>query len=233
MSPRMRRLACGGTAVGLFLVFFALLSVTPEMWVDHPGLKADSLRWRTSTALADTTLVLLAATLVYGPLRTWRGALRVPHLPWRRTLALTAASTAMAHVVIGLGVHGEVLRPWRSLIDERPSLNNPIPFIGGWLGWANAGGFATLLVLAPLVITSNRVALVRLRPRRWKAIQRLSYVVLVLVTAHFVFYQQVEQRLIGHRVLTLSVPLVVATAQLAGWLTVRRNQRRSRLGRPV
>lgn len=59
----------------------------------------------------------------------------------------------------------------------------------------------------------------RLR-QRWKPLQRLSYLVVVIVASHAVLYQRVEQRAILHRAVVLAVVALAVAAQLGAWLVV-------------
>ncbi len=182
-----------------------ILGETPERWVDNPGRKASSPRWRSSVALADTAALLLACTLLYGSLRSLAGKRPARHLPWRRTIGVAAGLTALAHLTVGLSVHGDLARPWESFFVAWPSASQPIPFLRGKRGFANWVGAVVATLLVVLMMISNRASLRRLGGARWKNTQRSTYLVFGLVGIHAFYYWKVEQRLLLHRLMITGV----------------------------
>lgn len=219
VGKRHRWFVTVALAIVLFAGLVAALGLNNEPWVDTPDRKSDSATWRISTALADTNLVLLAITLLQGPLRVFKGGEPAVHLPWRRAFGVATAVTATAHVGFGLSIHADLWRPWSAFVTGRPTPGDPFPVLGGARGLANYLGAAALAVLIMLAVTSNKAMMRRLR-ERWKAVQRLSYLVVVIVAGHAVLYQRVEQRVILHRALVLAVVALAVAAQLGAWLVV-------------
>lgn len=221
---RQRWVVTATVAVALFAALIVVLGLSPELWVDHPDRKSGSAVWRISTALADTSLVLLAITMMQGPVRVLKGGEPAVHLPWRRSFGVAAAVTAAIHVGFGLSIHADLLRPWSGFVTGVPTLSDPFPILGGARGYANYLGIAALAGLAVLAGTSNK-AMMRYLRRRWKPVQRLSYLVGGVVLGHVLLYQDVEQRLFAHRALVLGVIGLAMVAQLVGWLVVSGRRR--------
>jgi DMSO/TMAO reductase YedYZ heme-binding membrane subunit len=221
-------------ALATVLVLVVVLGQTPEKWVDNPRPKSSSFRWKLSTALADAAILFLAVTLAYGAVRVLAGRKPAVHLPWRRPLGVAAAMLALAHLGIGLSVHGNVFQPWFLFVTDWPSGTRPLPLLWGSRGAANWLGLTAAIVLMALAVISNGYWLRRLGSLRWKTVQRLTYVVFALVGTHAFFYWRVERRLVAHRAIVLSVIAVTISLQLAAFAVVQRRRclrpRRARAG---
>lgn len=113
---------------------------------------------------------MLLLALAVSPLRKALGAPGL--LPHRRTFGLLAFLYAALHfatyVLFDLDLH---LAPLAEDLMERPFI---------------AVGFATLLLLLALAITSTRGWIRRLG-RRWQRLHRLVYVAVVLASVHFLW----------------------------------------------
>jgi sulfoxide reductase heme-binding subunit YedZ len=124
------------------------------------------------------TLALILASLVPTPIRIltgWGGAIR-----WRRMIGLFAFGYAVLHFTT------------YALLDQAldlPAIVEDIvkrPFI--------AVGFAALVLLVPLALTSNDRAVRRLGFVRWQRWHRLVYVSSVLGVIHFVWRVKADLR---------------------------------------
>jgi methionine sulfoxide reductase heme-binding subunit len=124
------------------------------------------------------TLALLLASLVPTPLRIltgWGGAIR-----WRRMVGLFAFGYAALHFTT-YAVLDQTL--------DLPAILEDIvkrPFI--------AVGFAAVVLLVPLALTSNDRAVRRLGFARWQRWHRLVYVSSVLGVVHFVWRVKADLR---------------------------------------
>jgi sulfoxide reductase heme-binding subunit YedZ len=115
------------------------------------------------------TLIFLLASLSCTPLKIafgWTWPLRV-----RRTLGLCAFFSAVTHFSIYWALDqnfavGAVLKD----VVKRPFI---------------AVGFAALVLLVPLAITSTKRSVARLGFPRWQSLHRLAYVIGVLGVLHF------------------------------------------------
>jgi sulfoxide reductase heme-binding subunit YedZ len=117
------------------------------------------------------TFTFLVLSLVPTPLRTWTG------LSWplrlRRLLGVTAFTYGALHFAWYLGV--DQFFDWQAVgadLVKRPFIEV---------------GFAALLVLLPLAVTSTDAWVRRLGFARWKALHRLSYLAALLAVVHFLW----------------------------------------------
>lgn len=227
-STRRHRIAAA-LALLVTSAAFMLLRLTPEAWVDHPGRKASSQTWRTSTSLALSAVLFLSATLSVGPVRVLRGRSPAVHLPWRRALGVTGAVLAATHIVVALNVHGSLWRAWEQFFTGRPTLDDPIVIRGGARGYANYLGLLAGVALLGLAFVSRTAWLRRLGAARWKTAQRATYLVLALVALHALLYWRVERRLLLHRAMVLAPIIGTVILQISAAATHARRRRRSGL----
>lgn len=120
-------------------------------------------------------LRFLLLSLAMTPLRLWTG--RPFWISYRRMLGLYAFAYALLHFLAYFTFYlqfdvGNVLEE----IAERPYITV---------------GFAALLLLLPLVVTSTRRAM-RALGRNWQRLHRLVYVVAVLAVLHFAWSMKAE-----------------------------------------
>lgn len=154
------------------------------------------------------TLTFLSLSLAPTPLHDLAG------LKWpvriRRTLGLVAFGYAALHFSWYLGVDkffdlGDVARD----VTKRKFITI---------------GFAALLLLVPLAITSTDAAVRRMGFLRWKRLHRIVYVAAVLGVIHFLWRVKAD-----HRVPTVFAVVVggLLTARVASWAIRRAGARRS------
>lgn len=114
-------------------------------------------------------LIFLCASLSCTPLKiafTWTWPLRI-----RRALGLCAFFSAALHFLVYLVLdQGLAIRAVLADVLERPFI---------------ALGFAALVLLAPLALTSSKRSVARLGFRRWQLLHRLAYVIGLLAVLHF------------------------------------------------
>ncbi len=148
-------------------------------------------------------LRLLLVTLVVSPLREIAGLPKL--LLFRRMLGLFAFAYVLLHFLFYLFVDQAL--DWRQLLADIAKR----PYI--------TVGFAALLMLVPLAVTSTRGAMRRLG-RRWQLLHRLVYVATVLGCVHFWWQVKADVR----------EPLVYAAIAgvLLGWRGWRAIRRRAR-----
>jgi sulfoxide reductase heme-binding subunit YedZ len=123
-------------------------------------------------------LIFLVACLACTPAKLVFGVTWPVRL--RKTLGLLAFFTALIHfltyAVVDQGLAlGAVVRD----VTKRPFI---------------AVGFAGLVLLVPLALTSTKRALTRLGFARWKRLHRLSYVVAALAIIHFTLRVKADTR---------------------------------------
>jgi sulfoxide reductase heme-binding subunit YedZ len=171
---------------------------------------------RVSAASAYAGLLMLAVTLLLGPLNI---LLRRPNpvsTDLRRDCGIWAATLGILHTGLALWMplrgafwRAFAIAPGRSWLDS--------------LGFANDVGLVATVLLVLLATLSNDRSLRWLGRAWWKAVQRLSYLLFVFVVAHTVLYDRLVQPGSFYQALLVLVIALVFTLQINGWL-----ERRSR-----
>jgi sulfoxide reductase heme-binding subunit YedZ len=175
---------------------------------------------RLASPTGDIALVLLALTLLIGPVNLMLRR-RIPANSYlRRDVGTWTAIWSLLHVVVGFQGHtaGAFGFVDYFIADGRPLTND---FgMGNWTGLA-----ATVIVVLLLVLSTDRY-LRELKSRRWKELQRLNYTLFGLVVLHAVYYGALRQTTSPFaRVLIVTV-ITVLIGQAAGiWLWRRSNAR--------
>jgi sulfoxide reductase heme-binding subunit YedZ len=185
------------------LLFLACL--VPLAWVvggvlglPVPSLGADPVR-KVLGILAHSALNLLLITLSVTPLRQLTGNAQL--LKVRRMLGLFAFSYALLHFLTYIGPFQGF--SWTAI--ARDLVKRPYITIG----------FAALVLLVPLAVTSTNAMMRRLK-RRWQSLHRLIYVIAILGVWHY--WWQVKK--------DIREPLiyVVLLSLLLGWRLWRRQR---------
>ena len=154
------------------LLFLACLG--PLAWVvggvlglPVPSLGADPVR-KVLGILAHSALNLLLITLSVTPLRQLTGNAQL--LKVRRMLGVFAFSYALLHFLTYIGPFQGF--SWAAI--ARDLVKRPYITLG----------FAALVLLVPLAITSTNAMMRRLK-RRWQSLHRLIYVIAILGVWHY------------------------------------------------
>jgi len=127
----------------------------------------------------------------------------------RRPLGLLAFGYAALHFAFYLGV--DRFLDWRSVASDLTRR----PFV--------IAGFAALLLLLPLAITSTDAWVRRLGYARWKALHRLAYAAAGLAVLHFVWRVKADLR---RPLLFAGVFALLLAARIPGWIRSARARRR-------
>ena len=164
-----------------------------------PSLSADPVR-KVLGIFGHASLNLLLITLCVTPLRQLSGNANLLRL--RRMLGVFAFSYALLHFLIYIGPYQTFM--WRVIVHD--VMKRPYITIG----------FAALLLLVPLAVTSTNAMMRRLK-RRWQSLHRLIYPIAILGVWHY--WWQVKK--------DIREPLIYALllALLFGWRVWRRQQR--------
>ena len=195
-------LACGSLTIVLYIVLFKFYA------------NGKPLFFPISLISGYIAALLLAATLTLGALRIWRKKVNPVSSDLRRDIGIWSAFFSLAHVFFGLNVH---MKNWMQyFIDDGGNLRTDLFGITNYLGI-----IATLIVLT-LLLTSNDFSLRYFGRERWKSIQRWNYVFVILVVAHSIIYQIVEQRLTPFLFIIGAVALWIMTMQFVGFQMKRR-----------
>ena len=194
------------------LLFIACLvplawCISGTLGLPVPALGADPPR-KVLGILGHTALNLLLITLAVTPLRQLTGNAHLLRL--RRMLGVFAFSYALLHFINYVGA----IQGFSGTLILKDIYKRPYITIG----------FAALLLLLPLAITSTNGMMRRLK-RRWQSLHRLIYPIAILGVWHY--WWQVKK--------DLREPLIYAAllAALLGWRLWRRQRATSRSASPT
>jgi len=187
-------------------VVLLLLPIAKLAWdAVHDGLGANPIE-AALNRLGFWALTLLAVSLVPTPAKDLLGVAWLQRL--RRVLGVAAFAYALLHFLFYVGV--DKFFDWRTISQDLTKR----PFIGV--------GFAALLCLTPLAITSTDGWVRRLGYRTWRRIHRLAYLAAALAVVHFLWRVKADHR---RPLLFAAAFLVLLALRVPGW--VREARRRS------
>jgi methionine sulfoxide reductase heme-binding subunit len=190
------------------MLSLATLALTALFWKLF-SIRTDVIS-HLSIATAYPALLLTATALVLGPWNVLRHKAHPMSFDLRRDLGIWAGIMALLHTGIGLNVHLRG-RPWLYFIDQHHHVRHDL------FGFANDSGLVAALFFVLLLSISNDLSLRRLGTKKWKSLQRWTYVAMALTLAHGVAYQFVEKRQpTYHAVLWVTIA-ATAALQVAGW----------------
>jgi sulfoxide reductase heme-binding subunit YedZ len=140
----------------------------------------------TITFIAQSTgyisLVILTISLIIGPLNLLLNNKNPISTYLRRDIGILGGTLAVMHSITGLFVHlrGKM---WLYFLNDAKHIRLDK------FGLANYTGLISALIIILLLVTSNDFYLKKLNPERWKNVQRLSYLMFILVALHCYFYR--------------------------------------------
>ena len=164
-----------------------------------------------SIALAYPALFLLAAALLLGPWNVLRGRPNPLSFDLRRDIGIWAGVMAAGHTVVGLNVHLRG-RPWLYFVNEHHHVRHDL------FGFGNHTGLIAAVLFIILLIISNDAWLRRLGSRKWKSVQRWTYIVAGLTFVHAAAYQSIEKRGLSFAIVLWVTIAVVISMQLGALL---------------
>ncbi|OJV88165.1 MAG: hypothetical protein BGO39_08190 [Chloroflexi bacterium 54-19] len=164
-------------------------------------------------------LVLIAATLLIGPINMLKVRKNPVNMNFRRDVGIWAGITSLAHVLLAFGVEinwGGTLLGF--FLNKEGSLKLNL------FGISNFIGLAAALVIIFLLVLSNNYFLKKLKGKRWKAMQRFNYLLFGVAFLH-TFTQQINNLrgilLVGA---VLGGVLLVLAGQLIGFNIYRKRE---------
>jgi sulfoxide reductase heme-binding subunit YedZ len=157
--------------------------------------------------------VLLGLTLLVGPANLMLRRRMPVSTPLARDVGTWATITSLAHVIVGLKVHGNASKTFSFVnyffsADGIPKTNS--------FGWGNWTGLAALIIVVGLLTLSNDRSLRELKAKRWKSLQRTNYALFVLVVLHAFFYGAFLRMTSPFTVLLTVTVLAVLAGQAIG-----------------
>jgi sulfoxide reductase heme-binding subunit YedZ len=150
-------------------------------------------------------LILLVASLVCTPaarLLGWTWAVRI-----RRDLGLLAFFYASLHFLTYVFIDQGV--DWTAIVDDIIKR----PFI--------TVGFAALVLLTPLALTSTKASIRRLGFRRWNRLHQLTYVAAILAIIHFIWRVKID---VSQPLTYAWIVAALLLIRVAWWLRQNRNR---------
>ena len=174
------------------------------------------VRHRMSMATAYAGLIFLAASLWLGPWNVLRRRPNPVSFDLRRDIGIWTGIFAIVHTAIGLTVHLRG-RMWMYFFKGL----HPLKLQNTQFGFANFTGLGAVLLFLMLLAISNDLSLRTLKARRWKSMQRWTYVAFLLTGAHGIAYQLIEKRQVLWVLIFAAVLTAVAVAQFLGFVQIR------------
>ena len=171
------------------------------------------------------SLLLICIALLIGPIHLLRVRRNPVNLDLRRDVGIWAAITGCVHIL--LVFRGTLLDNQLFLYFLRTGCCGYVPLLNVY-GISNDLGLFAALLLLLLLTLSNTVSLRVLKGKRWKQLQRLTYLLVLFAVAHTFGYQYLNLR--GPFLLVLVVILIVIVIVCQGLgivLTLSRRHRRA------
>jgi sulfoxide reductase heme-binding subunit YedZ len=206
------------------MIGFATLALTSLFWKLF-SVRTDRIS-HLSIATAYPALLLTAAALVLGPWNVLRHKANPVSFDLRRDSGIWAGIMALVHTGIGLNVHMRG-RPWLYFVDQHHRVRHDL------FGFGNDTGLVAALLFALLLAISNDLSLRRLGTKKWKSLQRWTYVAAALTLAHGVAYQAIEKRQPVYEALLWITIAAIAVLQVAGWKRRKNEKLQGKTGRPA
>ena len=170
-----------------------------------------------------TSIILLAATLMIGPMNLIKKRNNPVSSNLRRDIGIWCGIIGLVHVVIGIQVHmGNIFLYFFKAVEGEDAFVLRKDLFGA----ANYTGLVAALILLILLLLSNDISLKLLRPRRWKSLQRWSYFFFALTLAHVIMYQVIEKRVVGLVILMSLIMLTAIVYQVRGFNAHRKLKNR-------
>lgn len=177
---------------------------------------------RLSFSSAYPALLLLAVTLLIGPLKVIAGERLAVSMDFRRDIGIWAGIVGLFHVVVGQCVHLRG-RPWLYYIYENWQQKHFLPIRHDLFGLANYTGLVAALILLALVSTSNDASLRKLSTPGWKQLQRWNYGCFGLTAVHtFVYQAGIESQKLPFLIIAILAVAITLVLQLLGYARRRR-----------
>jgi methionine sulfoxide reductase heme-binding subunit len=158
------------------------------------------------------SIIVLSASLILGTINLLLKIRNPVSTYFRRDISIVGGSLAVLHSVTGLFVHLRG-KTWLYFLNETDHgysirLDN--------FGLANYSGLLSALIIMFLLIISNDYFLKKLNPSNWKNLQRLSYLMYILIIIHCYYYRIGKENLNLIYLFYLPLILIILTFQVIG-----------------
>jgi len=159
------------------------------VWLAYLATPPPDVRHRISLSTAYAAMLFLAVSLSIGPWNILRRKPNPVSFDLRRDWGIWAGMLAIVHTAVGLTVHLRG-RMWTYFFKRL----HPLAIQNTTFGFANYTGLVAALLFLLLLAISNDLSLRSLGMRRWKSLQRWTYVAFGLTLVHAIAFQIVEKR---------------------------------------
>lgn len=131
------------------------------------------------------SIIILSISLIIGSISLLFKKINPVSTYLRRDISIIGGTLAIIHSIAGLFVHLRG-KTWLYFLNKTEDgyqvrLDN--------FGLANYTGLISAAIIILLLITSNDYILKKLKPTRWKNIQRSSYIMIILIIIHCYYYR--------------------------------------------
>jgi methionine sulfoxide reductase heme-binding subunit len=167
------------------------------------------------------SIIILSISLIIGSINLLLKNKNPISTYLRRDISIIGGILAVIHSIAGLFVHLRG-KNWQYFLNKTEvgysiRLDN--------FGLANYTGLVSTLIIILLLIISNDYLLKKLNPNKWKNIQRLSYLMFILIIIHCYFYRIGKENLNLIYFFYLPLITIVVTFQMIGvWLSLTKNK---------
>lgn len=193
-----------------------LVIAAATIYLAYLATPPPDVRHRFSMATAYAGLAFLATSLALGPWNVLTRRANPVSFDLRRDVGIWTGVLAILHTAIGLTVHLRG-RMWMYFLKQL----DPPKLQTSRFGFANFVGLGAALLFLMLLAISNDVSVRSMGTRRWKSLQRWSYIVVVLTVAHGIAYQLIEKRHLAWVLVFAILTIAIVTIQLLGFFRVR------------
>ena len=153
-----------------------LVAVAPPVWYFYLGLSGQlgadpvkAMEWK----IGRLGLTMLVISLAVSPMRRFTG---VSLIRFRRAISLIGFGYIFLHLLVWLVLDVQIVSQiWGDILKR--------PFV--------TIGMAAFVLMIPLALTSNNWSMRRLGAVRWRALHRLTYLVLLLGGVHYLLVGKV------------------------------------------
>lgn len=179
-------------------------------------------------ALGYLCLILACVSLLIGPLGLLRRRRNPVNIDVRRDIGIWSGITGCLHVLLVLRGRIDDGLILLYFLREGPQGDTPLFTV---FGLSNDAGLAATLLLLLLLALSNTASLRYLKGKRWKRLQRLTYLLVPLILVHTFGYQYLNLRgpLFLWGAIVLSIGVVACQTMGIALTLARRKHERVRL----
>jgi methionine sulfoxide reductase heme-binding subunit len=195
--------------------------VITAFFLSRPEIGWNARIWK---AMGDGAFILLAITLMIGPMAKLWPLKFARMISWRRETGIWAALIALAHAFLIqlLLFQGDMMR-----LLGYSFINNDYVLVDPGLGLSNIIGIVALFMMALLLATSSNYAINMMGNKAWKFLHMSAYTIFYLVAIHASYHLVLKGSLDWFSVPFMVITATVIMLQGAAFVKVARMDRRA------